>query len=110
MVQPLHIRNAHIWDGHETVQRDLYTTDVVMDKPANGALTVDLDGYTIFPGLINAHDHLELNHYPRSKFREKYDNARQWHEDMNARLDTEPYKSLRAYPLWDSLPVGSACA
>lgn len=106
MVQPLHIKNAHIWDGNETVQRDLYTTDVVVDTPANGALTVDLDGYTIFPGLINAHDHLELNHYPRSKFRDKYDNAHQWGEDMNARLDTEPYKSLRAYPLWDKLFIG----
>jgi cytosine/adenosine deaminase-related metal-dependent hydrolase len=107
MVQPLHIRGANIWEGYGgTIQRDLYTTDVVTEKPANGALTVDLDGYTIFPGLINAHDHLELNHFPRSKFREKYDNAHQWGEDMNARLDTEPYKSLRAYPLWDKLFIG----
>jgi cytosine/adenosine deaminase-related metal-dependent hydrolase len=106
MVQPLHIRGAHIWDGHQTAPRDLYTSDVVLGEPAPGALTVDLDGYTIFPGLINAHDHLELNHYPRSKFREKYDNAHQWGEDMNARLDTEPYKSLRAYPLWDRLFIG----
>ncbi|MEO8610721.1 MAG: hypothetical protein ABI690_22680 [Chloroflexota bacterium] len=110
MIQPLHIRGAHIWNGSSlkewTTQRDLYTTDVVTDQPANDALTVDLDGYTIFPGLINAHDHLELNHYPRSKFRDKYDNAHQWGEDMNARLDTEPYKSLRAYPLWDKLFIG----
>ncbi len=67
---------------------------------------VDLEGYTIFPGLVNAHDHLELNHYPRSKFREVYDNAHQWGEDMDARLDTEPYKSLRAYPLRDRLFIG----
>jgi len=110
MIQPLHMRGAHIWDGSSlgewTTRRDLYTTDVVLDQPANDALTVDLDGYTIFPGLINAHDHLELNHYPRSKFRDKYDNAHQWGEDMNARLDTEPYKSLRAYPLWDRLFIG----
>jgi cytosine/adenosine deaminase-related metal-dependent hydrolase len=106
MVQPLHIQNAHVWDGHGVERRDPYTSDVILDKPANGALKVDLEGYTIFPGLINAHDHLELNHYPRSKFREKYDNARQWHEDMNARLDSEPYKSLRAYPLEDRLFIG----
>ncbi len=105
-VQPLTIRGGHIWNGQDVEQRDLYTSDVVLDKPASGALTVDLDGYTIFPGLINAHDHLELNHYPRSKFRERYDNAHQWGEDMNARLDTEPYKSLRAYPLWDRLFIG----
>ncbi len=106
MVQPLHIRGAQIWDGWDTTQRDLYTTGVVTDSPALNALAVDFDGYTVFPGLINAHDHLELNHYPRSKFRDKYDNAHQWGEDMNMRLNEEPYKSLRAYPLWDKLFIG----
>ncbi len=107
MVRPLHIRGAHVWDGKETVVRDLYTDgDRIVSTPVNGAQVIDLDGYTIFPGLINAHDHLELNHYPRSKFRERYDNARQWHEDMNVRLNEEPYKSLRAYPLWDKLFIG----
>jgi cytosine/adenosine deaminase-related metal-dependent hydrolase len=106
MVRPLHIKNAHIWNGKGVEARDLYTTDVVVDKPPHDALVVDLEGYTIFPGLINAHDHLELNHYPRSKFREVYNNAHEWGEDMNARLDTEPYKSLRAYPLWDRLFIG----
>lgn len=107
MVQPLHIKNAHIWDSSWADQpSDLCMTDVVTARPANSAQVVDLDGYSIFPGLVNAHDHLELNHYPRSKFREKYDNAHQWGEDMNMRLDSEPYKSLRAYPLWDKLFIG----
>jgi cytosine/adenosine deaminase-related metal-dependent hydrolase len=102
------IKNARVWDGKwPKVQRDLYTASGrIVDKPAHGAQVVDLDGYTIFPGLVNAHDHLELNHYPRSKFREVYDNAHQWGEDMNARLDTEPYQSLRAYPLKDRLFIG----
>ena len=107
MTVNLHIKNARIWDGGQTVERDLYTAKGrIVDQPASDALVVDLEGYTIFPGLINAHDHLELNHYPRSKFREVYDNAHQWGEDMNARLDTEPYKSLRAYPLEDKLFIG----
>src|SRR5690606_9331213 len=107
MTVNLHIKNARIWDGSQTVERDLYTAKGrIVAQPASDALVVDLEGYTIFPGLINAHDHLELNHYPRSKFRDRYDNAHQWGEDMNARLDTEPYKSLRAYPLWDRLFIG----
>ncbi|MBZ0297430.1 MAG: amidohydrolase family protein [Anaerolineae bacterium] len=105
--RPLHIKNALIWDDEQTIQRDLYTANGrIVDQPANGAQVVDLDGFTLFPGLINAHDHLELNHYPRSKFREVYDNAHQWGEDMNSRLDSEPYKSLRAYPLWDKVFIG----
>ncbi|MBZ0290101.1 MAG: amidohydrolase family protein, partial [Anaerolineae bacterium] len=106
MVQPLHIRGAYIWEWDDLHRFDLYTNTHVLDKSASDTKTVDLSGYNIFPGLINAHDHLELNHFPRSKFREKYDNAHQWGEDMNARLDTEPYKSLRAYPLWDKLFIG----
>jgi cytosine/adenosine deaminase-related metal-dependent hydrolase len=109
MVQPLHIKDAFVWGAHQGAERrDLYTSadGRILDMPAHDAITVDLDGYTLFPGLINAHDHLELNHYPRSKFRERYDNAHQWGEDMNARLDSEPYRSLRVYPLWDRLFIG----
>ncbi len=89
----------------------LYTTSRVIAygrhvRPDADAHTVDLAGYQLEPAWINAHDHLELNHYPRTKFRNRYDNAHQWGEDVNARLDDEPYRSLRAYPLWDRLFIG----
>lgn len=63
-------------------------------------------GCTVFPPLINAHDHLELNHYPRTKFRDRYDNAHQWGEDVNTRLNQPPFLELRAYPLQDRLFIG----
>ncbi len=106
MVQPLHITNANIWKHDNTKKNDLYCTDVILEQPAPNSLVVDLDGLTIYPGLINAHDHLELNHYPRTKFREVYNNAHEWGEDVDKRLDTEPYKSLREYPIWDRLFIG----
>lgn len=114
MVRPLHIRGAYVWNNRVDVEnyqgtliRDFYSRgDRIVAGPLNDAQIIDLEGYTVYPGLINAHDHLELNHYPRSKFRERYDNARQWHEDMNVRLNEEPYKTLRAYPLWDKLFIG----
>ncbi len=107
MSRPLHVRGAQVWDSHQVVQRDLYIDrGRFVAQPSQGAQVIDLDGYTLFPGLINAHDHLELNHYPRSKFRERYDNAHQWGEDMNIRLNDEPYKSLRAYPLEDRCFIG----
>ncbi|HUN08909.1 MAG TPA: amidohydrolase family protein [Aggregatilineales bacterium] len=107
MNRPLHIRGAQVWDSHEVTKRDLYIDrGRFVAEPPSGAQVIDLDGYTLFPGLINAHDHLELNHYPRSKFRERYDNAHQWGEDMNVRLNDEPYKSLRAYPLEDRCFIG----
>src|SRR5579859_7711184 len=67
--------------------------------PARGDQIEDLSGCIVYPGLINAHDHLELNHFPRSKFREVYENARDWSLDFAPRLDQEPYLSLRSQPL-----------
>jgi Amidohydrolase family len=107
-VVPLHIRNAKVWEGNAdgSDQREIYTSDVVLKRPTNGAVKIDLEGRVMMPCLINAHDHLELNHYPRSKFRERYDNAHQWGEDVNARLNDEPFASLRAHPIEDRCFIG----
>lgn len=104
--RPLTIRHAVTFDGERHTERDLYCADRFLSAPHPDAVEVDLRGLTLLPGLVNAHDHLELNHYPRTRFREVYANAHQWGEDVNARLDTEPYASLRAYPLADRCFIG----
>jgi len=51
--------------------------------PTPGAATaLDLSGYQILPGLINAHDHLEFALFPRLG-RGQYANAAQWAEDIH---------------------------
>lgn len=70
------------------------------------AARIDLTGCVILPALVNAHDHLELNHYPRTRYRERYDNAHRWGEDVNAHLNDSPFRRLRAFPLWDRLFLG----
>ena len=50
--------------------------------PQPGDQVVDLDGRFVLPGLINAHDHLELNHYGALKVRDRYDNAQEWIDDL----------------------------
>ena len=74
--------------------------------PARGDTVIDLTGYTVYPGLVNAHDHLELNHYPRSKFRERYTNAAQWSADFTPRLQEEPFRTLRQIPLAEQCQIG----
>ncbi len=111
MPQPLLIKNARVWrnlapPSGQPEARELVVSDRVLDTAPPGAIPVDLDGYTIFPGFINAHDHLELNHFPRTKFRERFDNAHQWGEDVSARLNDAPFRELRAYPLEDRLFIG----
>ena len=61
--------------------------DVAPDK---GDEVIDLDRGFVFPGLINAHDHLELNSQARLKWRDKYANASEWIADFQPRFDTDP--------------------
>jgi cytosine/adenosine deaminase-related metal-dependent hydrolase len=58
--------------------------------PDKSDTVLDLDGAFVFPGLINAHDHLELNSQPRLKWRQCYANAREWVADFQPRFATDP--------------------
>jgi len=60
--------------------------DVAPDK---GDAVVDVEESFVFPGLINAHEHLELNSQPRLKWRDRYDNASEWVADFQPRFDTD---------------------
>ena len=53
--------------------------------PRDGDRHVDLRGGRLLPGLINAHDHLQLNALPRLKYRASYEHASQWSEDIDPR-------------------------
>jgi cytosine/adenosine deaminase-related metal-dependent hydrolase len=76
------------------------------EAPERGDQIINLDGYAVYPGLINAHDHLELNHYPRSKFRDMYNNAHEWGEDFLPRLNDEPFLSLQQRSLSERCNMG----
>lgn len=78
------------------------------ESPHRGDAVIDVDGAFVLPGLINAHDHLELNHYGRLKFRDRYDNATQWSDDMRPRLDDDPaIREARCLPLTERLFAGA---
>jgi cytosine/adenosine deaminase-related metal-dependent hydrolase len=77
------------------------------ERPKNGDTVIDLEGAFVLPGLVNAHDHLELNHYGRIKGRDRYENAAGWIADMEPRLAGDPaIAARRAYPLVERLFIG----
>ncbi len=59
-------------------------------------LELNLDGYLILPGLINCHDHLEFNLFPRLG-RGPYPNAKAWADDIY-HPDRSPIKEHLAVP------------
>ncbi|MBI4478043.1 MAG: amidohydrolase family protein [Acidobacteria bacterium] len=69
---------------------------------------IDLENAFVYPGLINAHDHLELNHFPRLKWRTRYENAREWIADFQPRFATDPViASALSHRLSDRLLIGA---
>jgi cytosine/adenosine deaminase-related metal-dependent hydrolase len=78
------------------------------EPPQPGDHVVDLEGRMVLPGLINAHDHLELNHYGRIKGRERYGNAGEWIDDLRPMIRQCPAILERSrVPLADRLFVGA---
>ena len=79
------LRNASI-DGRATTLRIAGERILTIETPpVPGDFVVELDGARVLPGLINAHDHLQLNNYPPVRFRELHSNAAQWIEDVDTR-------------------------
>jgi cytosine/adenosine deaminase-related metal-dependent hydrolase len=77
------------------------------EPPGRDDTVVDLDGSCVLPGLVNGHDHLELNHYGRLKRRDVYANAREWIDDLSPALATDPHiRANRAHTLADRLFIG----
>jgi cytosine/adenosine deaminase-related metal-dependent hydrolase len=58
---------------------------------------IDLSGYLLLPGLVNAHDHLDFSLFPRLASR-RYENATEWAEDIHKRF-SETISLHRSVPL-----------
>jgi cytosine/adenosine deaminase-related metal-dependent hydrolase len=69
-----------------------------------GRKGVDCSGYLILPGLINAHDHLEFNLFPRLG-NGPYESASEWARDIHSRFRETIQQALEV-PLRERLVWG----
>jgi hypothetical protein len=75
--------------------------------PMAGDTVVDLCGARLLPGLINAHDHLQLNTLPPLESPRRYHRAHEWILDVDGRRRRDPaFEALVAVPRNDRLLIG----
>jgi cytosine/adenosine deaminase-related metal-dependent hydrolase len=72
--------------------------------PVSGRRGIDCSGYLMLPGLINAHDHLEFNLFPRLG-NGRYESASAWASDIHSRFG-ETIKQALEIPLRERLIWG----
>lgn len=91
---PITFVNARVLGADGRLSRTIRVKGERIDgvgvAPDKSDVVLDLDGSFVLPGLINAHEHLELNSQPRLKWREHYDNASGWFADFQPRFHTDP--------------------
>lgn len=70
-------------NAHQAAHRDLWLDKgtISFSPTCVPGPVLDLHGYLVLPGLVNAHDHLELNLFPRLG-RGPYLNATAWARDI----------------------------
>ena len=107
--RPVSLINARVEADGGTATSIRFSSRVLSigERSKHGDTIVDLQGGFVLPGLVNAHDHLELNHYGRIKGHDRYENASGWIADMGPRLADDPaIRTGRAHPLIERLFIG----
>ncbi|MGN6113115.1 MAG: amidohydrolase family protein [Luteimonas sp.] len=70
----------------------------IASTPATGAPRVALDGHCVFPGLVNAHDHLHVNAIPPLPSRGPFPNSYAWIDAFGAHFAEPAVAAALAVP------------
>jgi cytosine/adenosine deaminase-related metal-dependent hydrolase len=76
-------------------------------RPSRTDRVIDLQGDRLLPGLINAHDHLQLNSLPRFEAGRKYTHVREWIAEVDhLRRSDRDFRASVAVPRDQRLLLG----
>jgi cytosine/adenosine deaminase-related metal-dependent hydrolase len=84
-------------DGATRAPLHLARGTIVAERPA-GAAAVDLSGHLVFPGLVNAHDHLQINAVPRLPNGAPFPNSYAWAAAFGAHFQDREVAAALAVP------------
>src|SRR5262245_6728034 len=98
-MQPIALLHATIVTPDRVAARSLFVEGgrVAASEPP-GAWALDLSGHLIVPGLINAHDHLQLNNIPRLPQHAPFPNSYTWMEAFQPYFREPAVASARRAP------------
>ena len=97
--------NAAIGGRDSSLRIEAGKIHAIGAAPQADDVVIDLRGDRLLPGLINAHDHLQLNNFPRLKYRERYESVSQWIADIDTQRATDPAIAESARGLMAATPV-----
>jgi cytosine/adenosine deaminase-related metal-dependent hydrolase len=84
---------------HDRVRSEPLAFEAGRVVPAGaGGFRVDLRDHFVFPGLINAHDHLQLNNIPCVAHDRPYENSYDWIDAMDAHRQRADVAAAMAVP------------
>ncbi|HEY4218298.1 MAG TPA: amidohydrolase family protein [Gemmatimonadaceae bacterium] len=80
------------------VSESIGVADGFVSDAANTDFRLDLRDHLIFPGLINAHDHLQLNNVPPLEAEEPFANSYEWIAAMESHRSTPTVRAATSVP------------
>jgi cytosine/adenosine deaminase-related metal-dependent hydrolase len=104
------LKNLQWYNGEENVAADFFvngntcTIHDASNSISSATSITDCRGAFVYPGLINAHDHLEMNLYPKLGS-PPYQNYVEWANDIY-KPEQSPLKEIEKVPIADRLLWG----
>lgn len=105
------LKNIYLVGGNNNLI-DIGTTGSIISKNYSNDLVLDLNGAIAFPGIINSHDHLEFNLFPKLG-NKTYEDYVEWGNDIHLRnkeiiemIKVVPYDLRFRWGLYKNLLCG----